>query len=319
MCRRALLPLVLFAALAAPAAAAPLPAGDYTATLTGGLVRLGLIEAAVPAGAAQAITVPPGGGDVTWSLGTIALPSAPLAYDGGAFGTVSGTVTPHITGPVTVTLHPSDGSADATASGWMGFSGSWQPPIGGPVAIACTLGSEASPVTLAPSTAKAGAAPFDATTQAIALTDAFPVPALSCTGLSGAILSSVSGLLTNGTGSMRLNGSLVPVPATAAPGGGTSPTVPAPTGTPTGPAATTGLTPSATRCVVPKLVGRTLKAATRRLKAAGCRRGTTKRRAKTRRKRGRVIRQSRKAGTVLPAGTKIGLVVSARKMRPAGA
>lgn len=58
-------------------------------------------------------------------------------------------------------------------------------------------------------------------------------------------------------------------------------------------AATTG-------CVVPKLRGLTLERARARLKKAGCRPGRV-------RGRGRVVRQTRKAGAALPAGAKVGL------------
>jgi hypothetical protein len=62
-------------------------------------------------------------------------------------------------------------------------------------------------------------------------------------------------------------------------------------------------------CAVPKLRAMRLAAARRALKAAGCRPGHLTRRA-SRAKRGTVIGQSSRAGTLLPAGARVALVVS---------
>jgi hypothetical protein len=59
---------------------------------------------------------------------------------------------------------------------------------------------------------------------------------------------------------------------------------------------------AATQCVVPKLKGKTLKAAKKALKAADCRLGTVRPKGQ---KTGKVKKQSPKAGTVLPAGSKV--------------
>jgi hypothetical protein len=67
--------------------------------------------------------------------------------------------------------------------------------------------------------------------------------------------------------------------------------------------------PPTVRCVVPKLAGKTLAAAKRALSRAHCGVGKiTKKRSKA--KHGRVIAQSPKAGTKLPSGSKVKLVVS---------
>jgi hypothetical protein len=67
------------------------------------------------------------------------------------------------------------------------------------------------------------------------------------------------------------------------------------------------------RCVVPNVKGKTLAAAKRKITAAHCRTGTvTRARSKTVRK-GRVIRQSPKAGKKLPSGSKVKLTVSRGK------
>lgn len=65
------------------------------------------------------------------------------------------------------------------------------------------------------------------------------------------------------------------------------------------------------RCVVPKLKGRTLKAAKRALNGARCRLGKV-RRARSPRRSGTVIRQSVRAGKRLPAGAKVGVVLAKR-------
>jgi hypothetical protein len=63
------------------------------------------------------------------------------------------------------------------------------------------------------------------------------------------------------------------------------------------------------RCTVPKLIGLTRAKAVARLKAADCAAGTVKRRRGAKKLAGRVVAQSRKAGTSLPAGAKVGLTV----------
>ena len=76
-------------------------------------------------------------------------------------------------------------------------------------------------------------------------------------------------------------------------------------------AATPGGGTATRRCVVPRLVGRTVTSARTRLTRAGCRVGTVRRRG---RRSGRpvVVAHSRRAGRVLPAGTKVSLTVRRR-------
>ena len=71
------------------------------------------------------------------------------------------------------------------------------------------------------------------------------------------------------------------------------------TGTPAG---------AATRCLVPKLRGTRVKAARLSLKSSGCRVGKIKRVHKAGR-RGRVLRQSVRAGKTMPVGTRVNLRV----------
>ena len=76
------------------------------------------------------------------------------------------------------------------------------------------------------------------------------------------------------------------------------------TGTPTGP----GAQPE--QCVVPRLRGVTLSAAKRALSAARCKLGKRTRRSDAKVKRGRVIGSKPKAGSSLPVGSKVELVIS---------
>jgi hypothetical protein len=69
------------------------------------------------------------------------------------------------------------------------------------------------------------------------------------------------------------------------------------------------------KCNVPRVVGKSLTAAKLAIKRKHCRTGTVSRAYSRKIKKGRVISQSRRAGRVLPANTKIKLVVS-RGRRP---
>jgi len=68
------------------------------------------------------------------------------------------------------------------------------------------------------------------------------------------------------------------------------------------------------KCTVPRVVGK-VAAAKLALKARHCRTGTLSRAYSKKTKKGRVISQSRRAGRVLPAGTKVNLVVSRGRRR----
>jgi hypothetical protein len=63
------------------------------------------------------------------------------------------------------------------------------------------------------------------------------------------------------------------------------------------------------QCVVPKVVGLKLAKAKTKIKKAHCRVGKVTRKHSSKKKRGRVIKQSPKAGKHLPAGTKVKLTV----------
>lgn len=62
-------------------------------------------------------------------------------------------------------------------------------------------------------------------------------------------------------------------------------------------------------CVVPKLKGKKLKAAKKKLRKAGCKLGKVKLRKGATNKTGKVVKQSRKAGKQLPPGTKVNVTL----------
>jgi serine/threonine-protein kinase len=64
------------------------------------------------------------------------------------------------------------------------------------------------------------------------------------------------------------------------------------------------------RCVVPKLKGKTLKAAKRALRTHFCSLGKVKHAFSTRVRKGRVISQQPKPGRHLNHGAKVGLIIS---------
>jgi beta-lactam-binding protein with PASTA domain len=60
-----------------------------------------------------------------------------------------------------------------------------------------------------------------------------------------------------------------------------------------------------TACTVPKLKGRKLKAAKKKLKHSDCKFGKVKRIHSGAKKKGKVVAQTPRAGRVLPAGSKV--------------
>jgi beta-lactam-binding protein with PASTA domain len=74
-----------------------------------------------------------------------------------------------------------------------------------------------------------------------------------------------------------------------------------------------GPPPKHKACVVPKLKGKTLKAAKRSLKAHHCSLGKVKHAFSKKAKKGRVISQKPKAGKHLHNGAKVGVTVSKGK------
>jgi IPT/TIG domain/PASTA domain len=82
----------------------------------------------------------------------------------------------------------------------------------------------------------------------------------------------------------------------------------APTSAP--PTSATPTTPaSVSRCIVPKLKGKKLKASEKALKKARCKIGTVKKKAGATVRTGKVVKESRTHGTMLPAGAKVTLTI----------
>jgi hypothetical protein len=282
--------------LPATAQAAPIPAGVYDVTLTSGTVDIGSVLPPSTLNSGTTFPATIGSDPFSQPIG-LTVPDIPIVSPA---GTIS--VTTHGAG---VTIVPAAGSAtlDATfdASITINSVGS------------CSLAG----VTVHLTTDNGSA--WDPTTNAFSMVDnTFALPTLNC---SPAFLTGVVGPLLGSTGIgnnvITLLGTAIrrpDVPPTTTTGTGTQPG----TGTTgTGGGTTTqqlGTTPTTTtpnvkRCVVPKLVGKTLKKAKRALKKAGCKAGKAKSK-KSKKKKGRVIKQRYKAGTKLPLGTKVALTVS---------
>lgn len=297
--------------LPASAAAASMPAGTYDVQLTNGSLALGNgLLPALPLSSGTTLTVEIGTQPVSAPVGLTVLDS-PIS------GTVSGTASVTITG-AGITLDPTAGSATVDASFFANLSLSGS--VGGfPVSGSCSLGSEGSPVSVHLSTSDGS--PWDATTSAFGIGDhTFALPAPVCSpALAGDLLSFLIGSTNGGDNGITLNGTAIrrpdPVPAstpsTTTTGAASEP---ATTGNPT---ATTPLTaPAAVKpCVVPRLVGKTLAQAKRALRKAGCRVGKAKKQNSKKRKKGRIVKQRYKAGTKLPAGTKVPLTISKGKKK----
>jgi beta-lactam-binding protein with PASTA domain len=69
-------------------------------------------------------------------------------------------------------------------------------------------------------------------------------------------------------------------------------------------------------CIVPKAVGRTLREARRLVSAGECRVGTVKRLKSTAKAKGRIVRQSPRAGTTLDANAAVGLWLGTGPKKP---
>lgn len=82
---------------------------------------------------------------------------------------------------------------------------------------------------------------------------------------------------------------------------------PTPTLTPAPTPTATSITAPAPNCKVPKLVGRTLKAAKNAARRAHCKVGRVSKKKGTRSATGKIVRQSPKAGAVRVAGSKVGV------------
>jgi hypothetical protein len=306
--RTRLLALVIGLACLAPASAtaAPLPAGTYDVQLTNGTLDIG--DGLLPAqtlNSGTAFAVPIGTSPIAQPIG-LTVPDTTFSGPG-----IAGTATVTVTG-AGVTIDPTTGGATLDASFYISAT------ITG--LGSCTIGSSGQPISVHLTTANGS--PWDAVTNAFSMTDnTFALPAPSCSP------SLISGLLTTFLGNTGVGNNIItligtairrpdPVPpVTIPPTSTTQSTSAAPTGGGTQPTTTAGAptttsAPAAKRCVVPRLVGKTLKQAKRALKKAGCKPGKAKGKYSKKRKKGRILTQRYKAGTKLPAGAKVPLAVS---------
>jgi hypothetical protein len=288
--------------LPAAASAAPMPAGTYDVTLTGGTVKVGSFLPSLPLTSGTTFSV---------ALGTTAI-SQPIGLtttDSPITGAITGTVSTTITG-AGVTIDPTTGSATADATFFVSMTATG---LG-----SCSLGSSNSPISVHLTTDKGSA--WDATSGAFSMVDnTFALPAPVCSpSLIEPMVTTVLGNLGSGNNVINLDGIAKrradPTPSsnTPPPGGTTSqPPVSTPSPTTGNPNEVTPLVsaPTVKACVVPKLVGKTLKQAKRALKKAGCKVGKAKK-SKSKKKKGRIVEQRYKVGTKLPAGAKVPLTVS---------
>jgi hypothetical protein len=241
--------------------------------------------------------------------------SAPVNQSGTGYS-FTGTVDVIVAG-AGATIDPATGEATVDASFYGTLSGSGNVTVANvslPVSGSCSLGSSQQPVNLHFTTAQGSA--WDPATGSMSLADRAFALAYSC---DPALFQTLIGLIAGatdaghnvativGTAIRRPDVVTAPTTTTSQPGtggGATTPTV----GNPG--EVTPVTTPTAKACVVPKLVGRTLKQAKRALKKAGCNAGKSKKANSKKHKKGRIVKQRYKAGTKLPAGAKVPITIS---------
>jgi hypothetical protein len=295
--------MVLACWLPSTAAAAPMPAGSYDVAITGGTLDLGNgLLPALPLTSGSKFTAPIGSTPVAQPVG---LTVQDVSISGpGLAGSASVTIT-----GAGLTINPADGSATVDASFYVSVSVTG---IG-----SCSFGSPASPLNVHLTTANGS--PWDAATGGFTMTDNTFV--FDASGCLGGLLSAYLGSTTNVgdnvitiVGSALRQADVVTPPVTtptttttSQPAGGGGSTAPA-AGNPS--EVTPVTAPAAKSCVVPKLVGKTLKQAKRALKRAGCKAGKSKKASSKKRKKGRIVKQRYKVGTKLPAGAKVPLTIS---------
>jgi hypothetical protein len=297
--------LTLACCLPSTAAAAPIPAGTYDVSIGQGTVDIGAeLLPALTLNGGTSFTVPIANQPVSQPIG-LTVTELPIS------GAVSGTASVTVTG-AGVTIDPSDGSASLDASFYVTVTLS-----NGIASGSCSLGSSGSPIAVHLSTDNGSA--WDPATGGFSMADkTFVLPAPSCSpSLLGALLDTLLGSTTSpGDNLISIVGTALRQPDPITPI--TNPTTTSATG-PIGGGATTQTTttttagqspaPAAKACVVPKLVGKTLKQAKRALKKAGCKTGKAKSK-KSKKKKGRILKQGKKAGTRLPAGATVPITVS---------
>ena len=290
-----------------------MPAGTYGVQIGNGTIDLGTgFLPPLTLNSGTSFTVPIGTQPIAQPVGLTVI-DAPISGNG-----ITGTVSVTIVG-AGVTINPADGSAtlDASFYATLNLTGD----IGlGSMSATCPVGSSNSPVTVHLTTAKGSA--WDPATGGFSMVDdTFVLPAIHCSPLLlDALIPIVLGSTTNpGNNVVSMLGTALRQVETTNNNTTTTTTVPVSSGgtgggSTTENTTTTGSQPSAPAavkaCVVPKLVGKTLKQAKRALKKAGCKVGKAKKKNSKKKKTGRILKQRYKAGTKLPAGTKVPLTVS---------
>ena len=306
-------------ALPARALADTMPPGDYTVHITSGSLRIGALPPTALPG------LPPF--EVTLADQPVTAPLA-LPY------TFSVAPVPGLTLTTTLdsgqaTIDPLTGAISADVS-----LHSVLKAVPGPilnVSGTCTYGAVDQPITMHLTTAPGSE--WQLPGRNFTVSDStFAIPAPVCDD------PTLQSLVVNGAGDTSAGHNLAAMVGTAArpedappppppppdlgggssggSSGGTQGGTPGSDGSGSGePGTTSGTqrTPAAAakRCVVPKLKGRTLAAAKRALKRAGCRVGKVSKR-RSRKHAGTVLAQSKRAGRRLPRGTRVKLVVAAR-------
>jgi hypothetical protein len=286
-----------------------MPAGTYDVTIGQGTIDIGNgLLPELPINSGTSFTEPLGTLPVATPIG-LTVTDVPISGSG-----ITGNASVTIVG-AGVTIDPSAGSAtlDATFYGTISVTGD----AGfGTMSATCPVGSSGSPISVHLSTADGSA--WDPATGGFQMVDkSFVLPTITCSQpLLDLLLPVVLGSTTNpGNNIVTIVGTALrqpdPVttptttsqPGSIPSGGGTTPTTETTTGTqPNAPAAVKA-------CVVPKLVGKTLKKAKSLLKKAGCKVGKVSSK-NSKKKKGRVLKQGKKAGRRQPAGTKVPITVS---------
>ena len=172
-------------AAATPAAAAPIPAGDYAVKLTGGSLAPGGLVPTLGVTPTDLANVTVGAAPVSISIPpeTISVPPATGTLVPGT----TYTITPTVNGPVTASLDPATGTATGNASLSVRIQ------TAGLLTADCTLGPADLPLSTDPP-----GAPFDAATGALALGQSgagLPTAGCSSSTIAG-LLSTIVGTTT---------------------------------------------------------------------------------------------------------------------------
>jgi hypothetical protein len=285
---------------AATAAADPLPAGNYSAQLTGVSLTMGGVVGTqtftlnglpvVP------FTVPANQGPVSVAFGNVTVPTVDLHALAPSQLADGSTLSVTLTGPITLNADPTAGSGSGHVSGYVTAV-----LVSGLGSATCKFGSAESPIDITLSTGSASGQPYNAATGVVKIADdAISVPTPACTSSNPAVTAIVPTLvsLATGTGNAKVvfSGLIKPVPPAGTPGGGT-------------PQNSQPQVTSQPACVVPSLAGKKLRAARRALTAAHCRLGKVTVQRSVRRRWGRVLSSRPRAGTRRRVGAAVDVTV----------